>query len=124
MNLFLVVVLLHIHQSLNGKIESLIVTFGGSGYFGAPDVIITGDGVGATAFANVDLSQNIVTSITVTNKGVGYTAGNTRIDIVYPGSGASIPNQTYRTYAKQRCNISRTRCCSSTVYKSKNIRCC
>ena len=73
---------------LNGKIESLIVTFGGSGYFGAPDVIITGDGVGATAFANVDLTQNIVTSITVTNKGVGYTAGNTRIDIVYPGSGA------------------------------------
>ena len=73
---------------LNGKIESLIVTFGGSGYFGAPDVIITGDGVGATAFANVDLTQNIVTSITVTNKGVGYTPGNTRIDIVYPGSGA------------------------------------
>ena len=32
---------------INGKIESIIVTFGGSGYFGAPDVVITGDGVGA-----------------------------------------------------------------------------
>ena len=73
---------------LNGKIESIIVTFGGSGYFGPPDVIITGDGVGATAFATVDLSSNIVTGITVSSKGVGYTAGSTRIDIVYPGSGA------------------------------------
>ena len=73
---------------LNGKIESIIVTFGGSAYFGPPDVIITGDGVGATAFATVDLSTNIVTGITVSSKGIGYTAGATRVDIVYPGSGA------------------------------------
>ena len=73
---------------LNGKIESIIVTFGGSAYFGPPDVIITGDGVGATAFATVDLSSNIVTSITVSSKGIGYTAGNTQVSIVYPGSGA------------------------------------
>ena len=73
---------------LNGKIESIIVTFGGSAYFGPPDVVITGDGVGATAFATVDLSTNIVTSITVSSKGIGYTAGSTRIDIIYPGSGA------------------------------------
>ena len=38
------------------------------GYFGAPDVVITGDGVGATAFAQVDLSSNIVTGIVITNK--------------------------------------------------------
>ena len=74
---------------LNGKIESIIVTFGGSGYFGAPDVIITGDGGGATAFAQVDLSTNIVTGIIVTNKGAGYTAGATTVSIVYPGSGAT-----------------------------------
>ena len=73
---------------LNGKIESIIVTFGGSAYFGPPDVIITGDGVGATAFATVDLTTNIVTGITVSSKGIGYTAGATRVDIVYPGSGA------------------------------------
>ena len=74
---------------LNGKIESIIVTFGGSGYFGAPDVVITGDGVGATAFAQVDLSSNIVTGIIITNKGIGYSAGATTISIVYPGAGAS-----------------------------------
>jgi hypothetical protein len=73
---------------INGKIESIIVTFGGSGYFGPPDVVITGDGVGATAFATVDLNTNIVTGITVSSKGVGYTAGSTRVDVVYPGSGA------------------------------------
>ena len=73
---------------INGKIESIIVTFGGSGYFGPPDVVITGDGVGATAFATVDLNTNIVTGITVSSKGVGYTAGSTRVDIIYPGSGA------------------------------------
>ena len=56
--------------------------------YGPPDVIITGDGVGATAFATVDLTSNIVTSITVSSKGIGYTAGNTQVNIVYPGSGA------------------------------------
>ena len=49
-----------------------------------PPVIITGDGVGATAFATVDLTSNIVTSITVSSKGIGYTAGNTQVNIVYP----------------------------------------
>jgi len=84
---------------LNGKIESIIVTFGGSGYYGAPDVIITGDGVGATAFAQVDLSTNIVTGILVTNKGSGYSAGATSIDIVYPGTGASFQTKlTELTY--------------------------
>ena len=73
---------------INGKIESIIVTFGGSAYFGPPDVVITGDGIGATAFATVDLSTNIVTGITVSSKGVGYTAGATQVNIVYPGSGA------------------------------------
>ena len=73
---------------LNGKIESIIVTFGGGQYFGPPDVIITGNGVGATAFATVDLTTNIVTGITVSSKGIGYTAGATTVSIVYPGSGA------------------------------------
>ena len=77
---------------INGKIESIIVTFGGSGYFGPPDVVITGDGVGATAFATVDLSTNIVTGITVSSKGIGYTAGATQVSIVYPKLGCGIPN--------------------------------
>ena len=84
---------------LNGQIVSIIVTYGGADYFGAPDVIITGDGVGATAFAIVDSGSKQVTSVTVTNKGVGYTAGNTQISIVYPGTGANFTtNLTLLTY--------------------------
>ena len=73
---------------LNGKIESIIVTFGGERYYGPPDVVIVGDGVGATAFANVDTNTNTVTNIVVTNKGIGYSAGKTEVFIVYPGEGA------------------------------------
>ena len=75
---------------LNGKIESIIVTFGGSGYFGAPDVVITGDGVGATAFAQVDLSSRHCYWYCNNKQRCGYTAGNTQISIVYPGSGANL----------------------------------
>ena len=74
---------------VNGRIVSIILTFGGSNYYGAPDVVISGDGVGAVAFATVNQSTQQVTSITVTNGGIGYTSGTTTVDIVYPGSGAT-----------------------------------
>ena len=74
---------------VNGRIVSIILTFGGSNYYGAPDVIISGDGVGAVAFASVDSGTQQVTGITVTNGGIGYTSGTTTVDIVYPGSGAT-----------------------------------
>ena len=77
---------------LNGKIESIIVTFGGSGYAGPPDVVITGDGVGATAFATVDTSTGQLTGITVSSKGIGYTAGSTQVDIIYPNFRCTVPN--------------------------------
>ena len=73
---------------VNGRIVSIILTFGGSNYYGAPDVVISGDGVGAVAFATVNQATQQVTSITVTNGGIGYTSGTTTVDIVYPGSGA------------------------------------
>ena len=74
---------------VNGKIVSIILTFGGSNYYGAPDVVINGDGVGAVAFATVNSGTQQVTNITVTNGGIGYTSGITTVDIVYPGSGAT-----------------------------------
>ena len=48
---------------LNGKIESIIVTFGGSAYFGPPDVVITGDGVGATAVSYTHLTLPTICSV-------------------------------------------------------------
>ena len=57
--------------AVNGGINIIKVTAGGSGYATAPAVTITGDGSGATATAT--LTANAVSSITVTAAGTGYT---------------------------------------------------
>lgn len=57
--------------AIDGGIHYLKVTSGGSGYVSAPDVIISGDGTGATANSVIGAGQ--VTSITITNPGSGYT---------------------------------------------------
>ncbi len=56
---------------VNGRIDDIIVTDGGSSYETAPTVIINGDGVGAVATASV--SGGEVTDITITNNGEGYS---------------------------------------------------
>ena len=57
--------------AVNGGIHVIKVTAGGSGYATAPAVTITGDGTGATA--NSTIVANVVTRVTVTNVGSGYT---------------------------------------------------
>jgi len=57
--------------AVSGGIDVIIVTSGGSGYASAPTVTITGDGTGATA--NCTITSNVVTRVTVTNVGSGYT---------------------------------------------------
>jgi len=57
--------------AVNGGIHVIKVTAGGSGYATAPAVTITGDGTGATA--NSTIVANVVTGVTVTNVGSGYT---------------------------------------------------
>jgi len=57
--------------AVNGAINVIKVTSGGSGYATAPAVTITGDGTGATA--NSTIVANVVTAITVTAAGTGYT---------------------------------------------------
>ena len=78
---------------VNGKIVSIILTYGGGNYYGPPDVVIEGDGVGAVAFATIDGNTRQVTSISITNGGIGYTAGKTFVYVVYPGSGATFQVQ-------------------------------
>jgi len=58
-------------SAVNGGIHVVRVTSGGSGYGSAPAVTITGDGTGATATSTI--SGGIVTGITITNPGTGYT---------------------------------------------------
>ena len=55
---------------------SITVPTGGSGYYGAPLVKFTGGtGTGATGYAVI--SGGVVTSITMTSPGTGYTSGDT-----------------------------------------------
>ncbi len=56
---------------VNGELNSVTVTAGGSGYTSAPTVVIDGDGSGATATAT--LSGNAVNAITITSAGFGYS---------------------------------------------------
>ena len=58
-------------HDINGEVDSLTVTAGGTGYTAAPEVTIAGDGTGATASAT--LTSGVVTGITVTNAGSGYS---------------------------------------------------
>lgn len=57
--------------AVEGTIDNIIITNGGSGYTSAPSVTIVGDGSGATATATVSAGE--VTLVTITNKGSGYT---------------------------------------------------
>lgn len=56
---------------VNGELDSITVTAGGSGYTSAPTVIIEGDGTGAVATAT--LTGDAVSSVTITNAGRGYS---------------------------------------------------
>ena len=56
---------------VNGEIDSISVTAGGSGYTSVPGVIINGDGTGASATAV--MNGDSVDSITLNTAGTGYS---------------------------------------------------
>jgi hypothetical protein len=60
--------------SAAGTIESVVISDGGVGYSTAPDVSI---GIGSTtATAEATITNGVVTAITITNPGSGYTTSN------------------------------------------------
>ena len=70
-----------------GTIDVVEVTNGGSGYMNANTitVTITGDGLGAQAFASINTISNTVNTVTITNPGTNYTYGF--VNIVDSGTG-------------------------------------
>jgi len=72
-----------------GTIDVVEVISGGSGYMNANTIIvtITGDGLGAQAFASINTISNTVNTVTITNPGTNYTYGF--VDIVDSGTGAN-----------------------------------
>jgi hypothetical protein len=77
--------------SVAGTISSIQILDGGNGYITNPSVVIQNSvGIGTTlpvnAIANAVISSGIVTSITISNPGVGYTFTNSPIVIIEPPS--------------------------------------
>lgn len=68
-------------------VATIPVLNGGSGYLAPPYLEIVGDGVGATAFAN--LTNGSITSITITNPGTDYTTPPT-VNILGGGAGTGL----------------------------------
>ena len=69
----------------NGKITEVLVQNNGLYYNSPPDLVITGDGVGAVI--TPVLYNNTISSVTVIESGGGYTADNTSISVSVPGDG-------------------------------------
>ena len=71
---------------VNGRVDQIIIKHGGENFFSTPDIVITGDGVGCKAKANV--SNGTITSIDIIEKGAGYTQATTTASAKTPGEGA------------------------------------
>ena len=75
--------------SIAGTISQVDVTDGGFGYTSSPEIIIQNPvGLGTTqrAFATASITSGVVTSITVTNPGSGYTTDQSPYVLIEPPS--------------------------------------
>lgn len=70
-------------SNIDGALDVIVVTNTGSGYTSAPNVVITGDGTGATA--NVTLLGNTVSNVNIVSRGSGYRYAN----VLFSGGGGS-----------------------------------
>lgn len=70
-------------SNIDGSLDVIVVTNSGTGYTSAPNVIVTGDGTGATA--NVVLSGNNVSNVNIVSRGSGYRYAN----VILTGGGGS-----------------------------------
>jgi hypothetical protein len=76
-------------NAIEGGIEAIHITDGGSDYSNANTIIvtITGDGTGAEAIATVNTVNEVVDGISMVNPGVGYTYANVSITTSESGTG-------------------------------------
>lgn len=75
--------------STAGAINKIEVSSGGSNYTTSTTVTITGDGTGATAeLTSSDLDSGAIQSVTITNRGTGYTFAD--VTLGSPGAGATL----------------------------------
>lgn len=72
---------------LNGRIEKVIVLYGGMEYYSQPSIKIIGNGSGATL--NAVINNGKITSVTVINSGANYDENSTTLVVESAGSGVS-----------------------------------
>lgn len=79
--------------AVQGSIETVLVTYSGSGYDAnnPPTITIAGDGTGATATATVNTSTTGIDRVLITNKGSGYTYANAIISTATSNSALIRP---------------------------------
>jgi hypothetical protein len=70
---------------VNGRLSEVIIKGGGKDFFSTPDIVISGDGVGAKAKAVV--SNGSIVRVDVIDPGAGYVTSSTTITAVTPGEG-------------------------------------
>lgn len=77
--------------SAEGEIYSIYISNSGTGYTNASNITITitGDGTDATAIASINATSQTISSIIMSNYGVGYTYANVVISDSGTGTGAS-----------------------------------
>ncbi|AOV61558.1 virion structural protein [Synechococcus phage S-WAM1] len=84
---------------INGRIVSIAIINSGSAYTTAPTVYINGDGFGAQAKAVIGTlgeDKGKVISIQITNRGVGYTQGNTTVRLEAVGQLATFEASVFQ----------------------------
>ena len=73
---------------IGDKITSVSISYQGSEYYSVPDLIVTGSGTGAELRAIINNGQ--ISEVKVINTGIGYSASNTKIQVVSSGKNAFI----------------------------------
>ena len=78
-------------NAIDGAVHNILVDAGGTGYSSAnpPVITVNGDGTGAVAFANINPSTGVITGVTVTTPGQGYTHASVSLSGVGGGVGAT-----------------------------------
>ena len=76
---------------IGDKITNVSISYQGSEYYSVPDLIVTGSGTGAELRAIINNGR--ISEVKVINTGIGYSASNTKIQVVSSGKNALIDPQ-------------------------------
>ena len=76
---------------VDGKIIKVLTSYVGSEYYSTPDLVVSGSGSGAELRAVISGGQ--ISEVKVLNTGIGYSASNTKIEVVSSGTNSFIDPQ-------------------------------